>query len=85
MFGGGLTAEAAVATAYGHRDDTNLPTYYIYTPDPSAYPYHNGQEFFSMTPAAEPSTVLLLMLTLMSVGGWVLKQRFSSSSSPSQR
>jgi hypothetical protein len=63
-----------VALAYGHRDDTNLPKYNVYTPTN----FSQGQEFFS--PAGEPDTALLLMLTLISVGGFVLRHHFSSGS-----
>lgn len=59
VFGGGLTEEAAVADAFAHKDDAHLPKYNIYTPSP----LKAGQEFFS--PAAEPSTVLLLSLVLL--------------------
>ena len=77
VFGTGvnaLTAESAVALAYGHRDDTNLPKYHVYTPTD----FSKGQEFYS---AAEPDTALLLILTLISIGGWALKQWLLSGSS----
>jgi len=56
---GGLTAEGELVAAYSHRNDTNLPLYYVYTPNP----LDAGQEFFS--PVPEPATSLLLSIVLL--------------------
>lgn len=68
----GITAQGYVTLALGHRNDTNLPGYNIYTPTPGLSPcteqnqpgYCNGQEFFGPK-AAEPSTVVLLTMVLL--------------------
>jgi hypothetical protein len=64
-------AEADVLTALSNYNDTNLPTYTVYTPDPN----DAGQEFFALTPTPEPTSLLLFGTGIVGIAFAMRKKR----------